>query len=75
MSNIPKDEIVYQALGRIEEKIDNLCEHVIKQNGSLQKHDDRIKSLELYKSWLIGIGTIIVLIITLDYINISTIFK
>ena len=48
------DKDIMLALGRLEGKVDALIQGQAAQGEKLNKHDERIRALEHYKSWIMG---------------------
>jgi len=52
---MPASEDVTFILGRLEGKVDSLLTISRQQSADLTKHDERIRRLENYKSYVIGL--------------------
>jgi len=48
------DQEILLALGRLEGKVDSLLTQQSITNEELNKHDSRIRDLEMSRSWLMG---------------------
>lgn len=49
------DNVVYEALGRIEQKVDGLASRFDESAGGDVRRDERISKLESRQNWLFGV--------------------
>ena len=60
------DNEILIALGRLEGKMDSLITRQAVHDKTLEKHDTRIRNLELSRSWILGAAAMIS--ITVSYL-------
>tara|TARA_B110000211_G_C13599373_1_gene343980 strand:- start:59 stop:268 length:210 start_codon:yes stop_codon:yes gene_type:complete len=61
---MPSENITF-ILGRLEGKVDSLLVITKQQSTALAEHDQRIRKLELYRSYVIGIAVAVAAISSL----------
>ena len=68
MGNI--DEISH-SIGRLESKLDHLVESHEAFTQRFEKHDDRLKEIESYKNYLMGIVAVIAIVfsVAVDFVK------
>lgn len=65
------DETLFLAIGRLEGKVDSILTLQKAQEEAIKQHDERIRSLENSKSFLLG-GAALVGAVTSTLINLFT---
>jgi hypothetical protein len=53
-------EDIQRTLGRIESKLDGVLERQSEQHDRLNKHGDKIASLERWRAWVLGAAAVVI---------------
>lgn len=59
------DKEILFILGRLEGKVDSLLSQQVVHNKALQKHEKRLRDLEISRGWLLGAAAALSVVISL----------
>lgn len=67
------DNEILIALGRLEGKMDSLITRQAVHDKTLERHDTRIRNLELSRSWMLGAAAVISVVVssTINWWNVD----